>query len=440
MKNGWVYVSLALLACACHRVNDLSDEAFVEHFTVTSLQPEDARLGEVFIEPGKIRVELLPREGLFPVTFRVTAKVSPTTDDVLNFPGEFRFETSNAVETFHLIAASGVPHAYEVSLKPLDTGADILDVTLPSGENATVAVDPWQGTVSISADHPHFPYTITPTITLSPGATASSRDTSITFTHVDEVKYLTVSAGDESTTRSWKFSIEGAVQLPNADFEQWTGTGTSININPTPGKVWGTANNYIIQGTTPVEHAGGMAAEMTTKIQTVPLLGHKLIAAGTLYTGYFTLGFNFENPRSMTFFGVPHTRAIASVAFDVQYVAGPQMQQSVKSGTKYVVEAIPGVDQGEAWVEVLHWNGSGKLEYHGTPVAGLTVLGRGSVLLDGADESLRTWKNIVMPVTYTDETLAPTHLVIVFSSSREGDRFKGADGSKLTVDNVILLY
>jgi hypothetical protein len=70
----------------------------------------------------------------------------------------------------------------------------------------------------------------------------------------------------------------------------------------------------------------------------------------------------------------------------------------------------------------------------------LTVLGRGQVVFDGADARFREWGNIVMPVNYTDESLAPTHLVVVFSSSKEGDLFKGASGSKLTVDNVVLNY
>ena len=438
MKRIFLYL-VPLLLLACDKVNKLSDEASIEQFNITALQPADARVEKPVIEPGKIRVGIFPRENLFPVTFQATIKTSATTVDVLDFPGTFRFETGNVTWKFFLIAASGVSHAQEVSIEPLDTGADILALHLPPGENASVTVDSWNATVEIAKDHVLLPYTIPLPLALSPGA--STRDTIITFEEVGVEKTITVTGAGGTVTRDWKFSLAGPVQLPNADFEQWHGSGTSVNVGPSANEgAWGTANNTIIQGTLPVDNGSGLAAEMTTRIQTVPLLGHQLIAAGTLYTGHFSLSFNFEDPRSMTFFGTPYKHRVTAVTLDARYIPGPQLQQAVKNNSgKYVVQDIDGVDQGEAWVELVHWSGSTPLVYHGTPVTGLTVLGRGSFIFDGADASLQEWKNITLPVIYTNTGIPPTHVVIVFTSSREGDLFKGASGSKLTVDNVVLL-
>ncbi|MDR2413929.1 MAG: PCMD domain-containing protein [Odoribacteraceae bacterium] len=434
MRKWSICFIAVLLASACRHVNDLSDEARVEQFAITSLRPDKARAGEVSIEPGKIRVGIYPDEGIFPVSFRATVKNSPGTDAVLHLPDTFRFDTSNAVETFYLIAESGAPHPHEVSLQALPTGADVLGLTV---EGATAAIDPWNAAIRLSVAHLTFPYAISPRASLPDGASATGIDT-ITFARIDEVKRFPVTSADGAYSREWSCSIEGPVQLVNSSFEEWSTSGTVVNI--LPAKVWGTANNYMVQGTLPVEHDGGKAAEMTTNIQTVPLFNHQLIAAGTLYTGHFSLNLNFENPRSMTYFGVPHDQRVSAVSFDARYIAGPRLQHSVKVGSKYQVENIDGVDQGEAWVEMLHWAGSGELAYHGVPVDSLTVLGRGNIVFDGADKTLEEWKNVTMPILYTNDLLAATHLVIVFSSSKEGDVFKGADGSKLAVDNVILLY
>ncbi|MDR1274259.1 MAG: PCMD domain-containing protein, partial [Odoribacteraceae bacterium] len=285
MRKDWMYWILALpLAGACEKVNNLSDAAAVEQFTITAVQPADARVGEVTIEAGKIRVELLPREGLFPVTFKATTKVSRVTADVVNLPDEFRFEAGNSVERFYAIAASGTPHEYEVSLKAKDTGADILSFSLRDRTGDIVIIDPWKGAVRISAHQPRFPLDVTATLVLSNGTTV--RDTVITFANVEDKKTLAVRS-KEGSDRAWEISVEGPVQLANSDFERWINEGTNdVNVDPTPGKIWCTANNAIVRGTLPVGHAGGKAAEMTTGIQNVPLFNHQLVAAGTLYTGY----------------------------------------------------------------------------------------------------------------------------------------------------------
>ena len=47
-----------------------------------------------------------------------------------------------------------------------------------------------------------------------------------------------------------------------------------------------------------------------------------------------------------------------------------------------------------------------------------------------------------VPIKYDSKykNLEPTHISIVMTSSRQGDLFIGAEGSTLTVDNVVVNY
>jgi hypothetical protein len=182
--------------------------------------------------------------------------------------------------------------------------------------------------------------------------------------------------------------------------------------------------------------------QLRSSIRNVPLSNHRLIAAGSLFAGEFRLNTNYADPRSMTFFGIPFTMRPTAVAFEAQYIPGPQLMQSVKENGVYVIHNIAGTDCGQAWAEMLNWNGSGNPVYHGgdTAPAGLTVLGRGELVFDGANDAFRTWGRYTMPIVYNSSTLPPTHIAVVFSSGKDGDLFKGAPDSIMNIDNVELTY
>lgn len=445
-RFGSYLLGCLLVLTGCEKVKKLSDNASVDAFTILSFEPATATWGEVIVQPGEVILEVAPREDLFPLSLRAEVRASGTTDDILGFPDTLHFPAATAKVSFHLISDSGVAHPYTVSLKPLDRGTEILRFELPEEEQegVTVTIDSWDNRVSLAVNNLTLPYTIHPRIWFSPGASQEElREYTYTFEAPGDATTLTVTSPDGLISREWRIELEQELQLPNAGFEYWT-EGAVVQVNPMPGKGygWATANNVFVQGTLPMPYNGGKAASMTTGTQRVPLLGHYLIAAGSLYTGFFQLSMNFEDPRSMTHFGIPHKLRIQSVSFDAQYVAGPQLMQAIKesSGQKYTIIDIPGVDQGQAWVELLHWSGSGALAYHGKAVEGLTVLGRGEFVFDGANTAYHQWQTVTMPVVYTNQELTPTHIAVVFSSSKEGDLFKGAPGSVLNVDNVILNY
>ena len=50
------------------------------------------------------------------------------------------------------------------------------------------------------------------------------------------------------------------------------------------------------------------------------------------------------------------------------------------------------------------------------------------------------WKQFTIDLTYRNLVEKPTHIIIVFSSSKYGDYFTGGNGSKLHLDDLELIY
>ena len=432
-KYYWILLFAVGLLSSCEKVKDLSDDARIERFEITSYTPTTAELGEIYRDDKSIIIPVVPEDNLFPLTLQTVLETSSTTHKVLgNYVKgqDIVFNGGESTINFFLIA-------------------DILQFKFEGSEKMTITINPWSKIVNISVLDPGFPVTIKPTIRLSEDATFAdyTEGEELTFQSFEGIKEITVVSADGQTRRTWKIQFGALLQIPNSDFESWGKFGNDINLNeetidPVPGygKGWATANNYFVQGTRPVEHNGGYAAKMTTNEQNALIFG-KLIAAGSIYTGCFKFDVGALNdPRSMTHFGIPHTVRIQSIEFDAKYEPGPQLKQAVKSGSKYSIEDREGVDVGQAFVEIIRWTGEGTFEYHGRPADGVEVLGRGEILFDGKETKYRNWAHYNIPVVYTNQTDIPTHIVIVFSSSKSGDIFLGAPGSTMEVDDVKLIY
>ena len=431
-KYYWILLFAVGLLSSCEKVKDLSDDASIERFEITSYTPTTAELGEIYRNDKSIIIPVVPEDNLFPLTLQTVLETSSTTHKVLgNYVKgqDIVFNGGESTINFFLIAESGFVHPYSISLEAMDTGADILQFKFEDSEKMTITINPWSKIVNISVLDPGFPVTIKPTIRLSEDATFEgyTEGEELTFQSFEDIKEITVVSADRQTRRTWKIQFGALLQIPNSDFESWGKFGNDINLNeetidPVPGygKGWATANNRFVQGTRPVEHNGGYAAKMTTNEQNALIFG-KLIAAGSMYTGCFKFDVGALNdPRSMTHFGIPHTVRIKSIEFDAKYEPGPQLKQAVKSGSKYSIEDREGVDVGQAFVEI--------------------ILGRGEILFDGKETKYRNWAHYNIPVVYTNQTDIPTHIVIVFSSSKSGDIFLGAPGSTMEVDDVKLIY
>lgn len=450
---GWAFLS----TMSCTKVDELSDEATITSFKITQVSTG------VEIDENNIILDRTPKETTvsipllygrknFPLTLTADIQFSSTTDDKISVDEnplnlkEFTFHDVYTPYSFYMISESGKPHLATIML--LDNPNAEIQSFKTNLSDDIVSVSIRDNNIRITLKkNVDWPLTIRPTIIKTESARYidyKEGDPLIFESPADNIKYITLEA-ENKDTKTWNVQLVPSIE--NTDFELWINEGTkNINIDPTPGKGlgWATANNPFVAGTTPIEHNGGKAAQMTTGIQELGGIGlGDLITAGTIFTGYFQMNISaLNNPPAMTFFGIPFIIRPASISVDAKYVAGNKFQQSVKEGSKYVIKDLNGVDQGRIWVKLLHWSGEGKLEYHDDPVKGLTVLGEGEMIFDGNNPSYRNWKNYTIPIDYNAayKFLTPTHISIVMTSSRQGDYFIGAKGSTLTVDNLTINY
>lgn len=450
--NSCVLLVMIGLLFSCEKVKDLSDEASIEKFEVVSYTPEEAKLEAVYMDGGNIFIPVRPQADLFPFKVQTNMQVSSTTHKVLgNYtPGEpIIFSSGEAVVDFYLIAESGFAHPCTISLYPLETGADIKGFTFDGSKETTITINQWEAKIYISAPNitlgDNHSYAVKNAAFIISDNARVEGEMEYTFTSYQDVWPLSVIAVD-GTCRDWEIQFTELLQVPNSTFDSW-GEYSGINngvltIDPVlgKGKGWATANNSFVSGTLPIDHNNGKAAQMTTQVQNALVFG-EVIAAGSLYTGYFELNVSaLGDSRSMTYFGIPYTLRPKALEFDARYEAGAQMQQAVKKGLKWEIENVEGVDSGQAWIELLHYSGDDKFEYHARPTEDVIVLGRGEIVFDGNIASLKNWSHYSLPIEYTNRDLLPTHLAIVFSSSKNGDQYLGAPGSVLEVDNVELVY
>ncbi len=451
-KYYWILL-FAVGLFSCTKVSKLSDTAEIVSFTILD-QTEGIILNkdEITITNNVVTIPLDYGRKLFPLTIKADIKFSSTTDDVISVDEEplnlkeITFKDVYTPQTFYLISESGIPLLGKIILKD-KTNAEITNfhVTNYTEEEVSVAIRNNNIRINFKQDF-NWPVTVEADITHNGKIKAGSAQSPFTFSGPKDQKQITLIADDNQDERVWNIQVVPTIE--NSNFESWINVDNSkVNIDPTPGKVlgWATANNSFVQGTTPVPYQKGYAAQLQTGIQNLANLGiGELITAGTIFTGYFQIKISaLNNPPLMTYFGIPFIMRPKSISIDAKYEAGVKFQQSEKVGqNSYKIKDLAGTDQGRIWVELLRWEGNGNLEYHGDPVEGLKVLGKGEMIFDGANTALRNWNNHTIPIIYDNKykDLEPTHISIVMTSSRQGDLFIGAKGSTLTVDNVVVNF
>lgn len=283
------------------------------------------------------------------------------------------------------------------------------------------------------------------------------------------VKVIVVSSGGSGSEDTVGF------QIPNSSFDMWYETSQSqvsyfeIGENADE-KAWGTGN----QGVASAKSLGSTANFPSVRLETAPnqyaaelttqnmgslaagaLGGYKGIAAGNLYLGTFELG-NLVNAHSVL--GYPFSEIPKS--FQVDYKYTPAL--GLLNGRLNPVEGVDKLDiylvlekrEGDQVKRLgVAWFRSGEtqtewetivqeIKYaHGSAPAGLEDYEK-RVLKFGVDGNLAETNPEAMPYAVWGDitTDTPTHILVTFTSSYQGDYFIGAPGSKLTVDNFKLIY
>jgi len=256
---------------------------------------------------------------------------------------------------------------------------------------------------------------------------------------------------EDGSTRNWNVRLVYEPQLRNWTLDTWGALPQYPSIREPVG--WSTANNSFVTGTTQVSGnpASGSAAQMTTS--TPPIINRT--ASGSLFLGTFDrtdVLAGMSDPNRLTFFGIPFETSgkILGIEFDAIYSPGAMFisgtDRELASSTIELVRPKPGQESA-----TFRYHG---YTYDGTPHSLNTaeevahkkvVLGNSpGVAWNGANitvVSSTNWTKVRLLFDYPGGQMPNfTHLHVVFSSSAQGDAFKGVVGSTLRIDNVRILY
>jgi len=317
----------------------------------------------------------------------------------------------------------------------------VTSVSQPATLPDTVIIDENYKTISLmfsnSLSTITYPLSVTATFNLDEKSTAEpASGSTLTFNNANDLSHYVVS-GSDGTEVTYTVSIRDQ-QIPDSDFETWYLTTGLNNVSfYDPGisaenTYWATANmgtsSFGVYCTTPVTSEGNTVVKIETgQTSLVP------ITAGTLFNGYFDVNGALSHPtdpKQATTFGIPYSFRPYSFSFNYTYQPGSQYIQATLKNTNnifggFTVTNISGTDSFTAYAV---------LERR-TPTKTIEI-GR-ATLTSSAVQSVMT--NAIVPFTYSSPE-RPTHLYIVFSSSKDGDLWKGAVGSTLIIDDLEIRF
>jgi len=282
-----------------------------------------------------------------------------------------------------------------------------------------------------------FPISIFSEVTISKGAKTSLNDKGeLTFETNEDIFSFDIEA-ENGNTSSWNVSLVHK-QLQNSDFEDWyENKGLNGSFYKEIGAssealIWATANmgtsTYATYGTQPLIIENNTLVQIRTdSVQSIPL------TAATLFTGSFNLSgaiANPTNPKKATIFGTPFAHSPKAFKIKYKYSAGKWYKQATLINSSNIFggfeeEGIPGEDQCAIYAILENREGSS-----------VTEIAKAELYSYSTEDELT---ETVVTFNYTSQ-LAPTHITVVFSSSKEGDLWRGAVGSTLVIDDLEFIY
>ena len=302
---------------------------------------------------------------------------------------------------------------------------------------------------------------LVPTIEVSAGAVLDPKS-GVATDFTGEVKYTVIAENGESVVytasvagnkydfENWVAGVEG--QEPDMTFYEPTGWSSS-NTGAHFLKSFGLASEYVVMETEDA-HTGNKAAlvkSIDTKGQDLFLAKAPKVTTGTLFLGAFKT--DIASTLNSTKFGIPYTNKPVMLKGWYKYTPGE---------TYYIVTKEP-YDQNchNAWKEdnsktdefaisiVLYeteeydtenWSdcltGVADAENNIYKSSRIAAIGQ---ITGGAQAD---WKSFELPLEWKKEYSADKkyRMTIACSSSKDGDKFWGAPGSTLIVDDFELIY
>ncbi len=327
---------------------------------------------------------------------------------------------------------------------PLNPEADIEAFVVDAGALAgNVTIDQANRRIQLFLTPEAYQKGIAPVLQLSPGATSvpGSGD-SIHFNQ--QVRYTITS---QSGVNSKTYDIVVVSQSSRFfNFDKWDQHSTDkyeYPVEPDGVLLWSSGNPGVALSGVPKDpkeyptrsttdsYAGPYAAEMVTRTGTPlsNLVGIKLFA-GSIFLGTFNSQSALTKPLEATEFGQPFSGKPKRFTGYYKYTPGPDYQD--KSGT-----IISGVQDSCSIYAVLF---KGNTRLNGTNVLTSNRIVATAILKDGSARSSFTRFDIPFEVVPGADLSGEMMLAIVASSSKDGDLYKGAIGSRLVIDSLNVIH
>ncbi|MBA7547973.1 hypothetical protein ES705_40414 [subsurface metagenome] len=288
---------------------------------------------------------------------------------------------------------------------------------------------------SLAEENP--PISLTPEITISDRASVEpGSGVAVSFDNKEEAIPYVVTAED-GTQSNWFLTMRDK-QLPNSGFEDWFDTiGMDGQHYLEPGlsatsTIWATANMatsiYGKYGTTPLEDGENTLVKIVTdETSTVP------ITAGTVFTGTFDLKGAINNPTDpaqSTDWGIPFTFKPTALKVKFKYTSGENYIKCTLINPNDIfggfdVTPLEGEDLCYIWSNLEVWDGEN-----------VRRIARAELISPTTEDVLT---ETIIPYEYISDE-KPTHIVVVTSSSKDGEFFTGSVGSTLIIDDIELVY
>lgn len=260
-----------------------------------------------------------------------------------------------------------------------------------------------------------------------------------------------VTAG-ESAVDAKDFTTASIQELPNTSFDDWsTDAGNSKLYCPWAQggtSFWDTGN----RGATTVGNSNSVPTDDTsTGSGKAAYLESKWIvikfAAGNIFSGSYL---KTDGTNGVLGFGRPFTAFPKALAFDYKY----KSEKINKVGDSSLQHLENEPDSCNIYVALWHLEEGDYEEFQGEkyPIVIRTKPGMEQNLFSPKDprviaygqftqgKTVSSWTSETININYTNTTLAPTHILVVASSSKYGDFFTGGVGSTLVLDNMKLIY
>ena len=238
------------------------------------------------------------------------------------------------------------------------------------------------------------------------------------------------------------FTTDKQIELYNGGFEYWNQSGNAWYANEAGKSYWDSSNpgstslgssyNVTTSTESPVV-SGKYAAKLESKYIVIKF------AAASLYSGKFkelvgTSGAKLD-------WGVPFTARPTALKGWMQYA--PVAIDRTGSNLPVDAPAKGEMDQCGMFVALL----TEAIAIDNTDLSTIPnfetdprVIAYGVLPDEHNVSSNGEWKEVNIPLVYRNLTTKPTHLLIVFSSSKYGDYFHGGTGSTLYLDDFSLEY